>query len=68
MAKEFLSKKGVDFKAFDVTRDPEALKEMKALSGARTVPVISVCGNVMIGFDAKRLEHDLKCLEQSSPL
>jgi len=69
MAKEFLSKKGIEFIAFDVTKDKEALKTMKEISGgARTVPVISVCGNVMIGFDADRLEHDLKCLEQSSEI
>ena len=56
MAKEFLSKKGVPFTAYDVKKDKEALKEMKRMSGgALRVPVISVCNEVMVGFDRGRL-------------
>ncbi len=69
MAKEFLSKKGVEFTAYDVTKDRDALKEMMEVSGgARTVPVISVCNNVMVGFDPDRLELDLNCLKQSTEI
>ena len=69
MAKEFLSKKSVPFTAYDVKKDKEALKEMKRISGgALRVPVISVCNEVMVGFDRGRLEQALSCLEQSSKI
>jgi glutaredoxin 3 len=67
MTKEFLSKEGVEYIAYDVTKDKDALKEMMEVSGgARSVPVISVCNNVMIGFDPDRLKLDLNCLKQST--
>jgi len=67
MAKEFLSKKGVAFTAHDVTKDKKALEEMRKISGgALRVPVISVCSEVMVGFDRDRVEMALRCLNQSS--
>jgi len=69
MAKEFLSKQGVEFTDFDVTKDKAALEEMRKISGgALRVPVISVCGDVMVGFDRDRIELALKCLGQSSEI
>ncbi len=69
MAKEFLEQKGVDFIAYDVTKDREALKEMKKITGgARSVPVIAVCNEVLVGFDRGRLEQSLTCLRQSSEI
>jgi len=67
MAKEFLSQKGVAFVTYDVTKDKAALEEMRKISGgALRVPVISVCSEVMTGFDRNRLEQALTCLSQSS--
>ena len=69
MTKEFLSQKGVEFTNYDVTKDRDALEEMKKISGgARSVPVIAVCNEVMIGFDPGRLEQALNCLKQSSEI
>ena len=69
MTKEFLSKKGISFENYDVISDKEALKEMKKISGgALSVPVISVCNEVMVGFDRGRLEQALNCLKQSSKI
>lgn len=69
MAKEFLSQKGVEYTAYDVSKDRDALKEMMEISGgARSVPVISVCNEVMVGFDRDRLEQSLTCLKQSSEI
>jgi glutaredoxin 3 len=63
MLKEFLSKKKVDYIAYDVTTDKEALNEMIKISGgARSVPVISLCGKVIVGFDPGNLEQELNCL------
>jgi len=66
MAKEFLSQKGFKFTEYDVSRDRAALDEMVKMSGARSVPVISACGEVMVGFDKTRLEQMLSCIKQRS--
>lgn len=68
MLKEFLSKKKVDFIAYDVTSDKEALKEMINISdGVRSVPVISLCDKVIVGFNQGTLEEELtNCLGTSA--
>lgn len=69
MTKEFLSQKGIEFIDYDVTKDREALDEMRRITGgARSVPVIAVCNEVMVGFDRSRLEQALNCLRQSSEI
>jgi glutaredoxin len=66
MAKEFLSQKGYKFTEVDVTKDRVALDEMVKISGARSVPVIAACNEVMVGFDRTRLEQMLSCIKQRS--
>ncbi len=66
MAKEFLSQRGVPFTDLDVTKDRQALQDMIKISGGRSVPVIVVCEQVMVGFDAGRLEQALNCMKQRS--
>jgi glutaredoxin 3 len=66
MAKEFLSQKGYKFTEYDVTKDRAALDEMVKLSGARSVPVIAACNEVMVGFEKTRLEQMLSCIKQRS--
>lgn len=66
MVKEFLSQKGYHFKEYDVTTDRGALDEMVKVSGSRSVPVITACKEVMVGFDKTRLEQMLSCIKQRS--
>ncbi|PIV20476.1 MAG: NrdH-redoxin [Deltaproteobacteria bacterium CG_4_8_14_3_um_filter_45_9] len=66
MAKEFLSQKGYKFTDYDVTKDRAALDEMVKISGARSVPVIAACNEVMVGFERNRLEQMLSCIKQRS--
>lgn len=66
MAKEFLSQKGYKFTEYDVTKDRVALDEMVKISGARSVPVIAACNEVMVGFDRTRLEQMVSCIKQRS--
>jgi len=66
MAKEFLSQKGYKFTEYDVTKDRAALDEMVKVSGARSVPVITACNEVMVGFERSRLEQMLSCIKQRS--
>jgi glutaredoxin 3 len=68
MAKEFLSQKGYKFTDYDVTKDRVALEEMVKISGARSVPVIAACNEVMVGFDRTRLEQMLSCIKQRSEI
>ena len=42
------------------------LKEMIEISGARSVPVISVCNEIMVGFDSQKLDQMLSCIEHRS--
>jgi len=58
-AKQFLEEKGVDFDYIDVTKDPEALKEMVEKSGQRGVPVLDVKGTIIVGFDKDAIEAAL---------
>jgi len=68
MAKEFLSSKGYTFTEYDVTKDRAALDEMVKISGARSVPVIAACNEVMVGFDRTRLEQMVSCIKQRSEI
>ncbi|HDM79124.1 MAG TPA: NrdH-redoxin, partial [Deltaproteobacteria bacterium] len=48
----------------DVTKNKEALSEMREVSGgARSIPVIVACGKVIIGFDQAMLGEGLECLK-----
>jgi NADH-dependent peroxiredoxin subunit F len=57
MAKAFLEKHGVPYQGVDVGSDGEAAKKMIELSGQRGVPVITVDNEIIIGFDAPRLNE-----------
>ncbi len=53
--KEFLSQKAVAFEERDVSKDPAALEELQKLR-LMTTPVILIDGEVVVGFDQKKLE------------
>lgn len=57
--KEFLSQKGVPFTERDVSKDENALNELKEMK-IMTTPVTVVDGNKVTGFDRARLESLLK--------
>ncbi|MDD1719188.1 MAG: FAD-dependent oxidoreductase [Methanoregulaceae archaeon] len=57
MAKAYLDRLGVSYRSIDVGEDTEAAKEMIQLSGQRGVPVIKVDDEIIIGFDAQRLNE-----------
>jgi len=51
---EFLTKHGVAFQARDIAADPGAMDELERL-GVATTPVTVIDGQVVVGFDRKRL-------------
>jgi glutaredoxin len=63
MTKEFLSKENAQFEEHDVTQDREALKEMVEVAGVRTVPVITGCGEVIVGFNKEKILEMVKCVK-----
>ena len=59
MVKEFLSQKGVDYEERDVAANQAYAEEMVKSTGQMGVPVISIDGQSVIGFDRGRLEQIL---------
>lgn len=53
---EFLATKGIEFENRDITADPKALEELQKL-GYMTTPVTIIDGEVVIGFDRRKLER-----------
>ena len=52
--KEFLSRKGVAYRERDITREPDAIDELRRL-GALATPVVVVNGEAVVGLDEARL-------------
>lgn len=60
-ARDFLEARGVSYRDVDVTADRAAFDEMRRVSGgARTVPVLLVGENILIGFEEAALKKALK--------
>ncbi len=59
-AKEFLSQRKYEFTQYDVGQDKAARDEMISLTNQRSVPVIVIDGQVIIGFDQGKIEAALK--------
>jgi len=56
-AKDYLKSKNIAFEDIDVSRDPQAAMEMVMKSGQRGVPVLDIDGEIVVGFDQKRIEE-----------
>lgn len=56
-AKEFFTANNVQFTDINVASDLEKRKEMIEKSGQMGVPVISVGGEIVVGFDEGRLKE-----------
>ncbi len=55
MLKGYLRSNKVDFEDIDVSSDYEGAMEMIKLSGQRGVPVADISGNIVVGFDQRRI-------------
>jgi len=58
--KNFLKKNEVKFKEINISRYPEAAKELKSRTGQTGVPVTLFGSHKIIGFDENRLRNLLK--------
>jgi glutaredoxin-like YruB-family protein len=59
-AKDFLKKNRIKFREIDVNKDKNAAVEMIKKSGQNGVPVIDIDGEIITGFDEKKLKQALK--------
>ncbi|MFH1423581.1 MAG: glutaredoxin domain-containing protein [Candidatus Nealsonbacteria bacterium] len=58
--KEFLKEHGFEFEDINVAVDEKAREEMIAKSKQMGVPVIEIDGQIVIGFDRKKIVQLLK--------
>ena len=56
MTEEFLSEKGVTFEIKDIINDSMAMAELVEI-GSLTTPVTVIDGEVVVGFNRKKLEE-----------
>jgi glutaredoxin 3 len=67
-AKEYLKARKVPFVEKDVAVDPVAAREMVQRSGQRGVPVLVMDGEVIVGFDRRRIDQALsRMASQTQP-
>jgi glutaredoxin 3 len=59
-AKRFLKEHGIKFKEINISRYPEAAKELKRKTGQTGVPVILTGNHKVVGFDENKLRRLLK--------
>jgi glutaredoxin 3 len=57
--KRYLQQHRVSFRDIDISRDPQSAAEMKRKSRQQGVPVIEVNGQIIVGFDKRRLNAAL---------
>jgi len=53
--KQFLKEHNIEFEEIDVSQDKKAREEMIKKSGQMEVPVIEINGEMVVGFDKKRI-------------
>ena len=57
IAKDFFDERGVKYTEYNVLTDLEKRQEMVDKSGQLGVPVISIDGKIMIGFDQAEISE-----------
>jgi glutaredoxin 3 len=56
-AKRYLRERGVRFRDVDVSKDPQAARDMVRRSGQQGVPVIQVGSKVVVGFNRAEVDR-----------
>lgn len=58
--KQYFTEKNIKFEEIDVSKDEKALGKMVSISGQMGVPVLDIDGNIVIGFDKRKIDELLK--------
>ena len=57
MAKNFFKEHNIQYTEFDVSSDDKKADEMIKKTGQMAVPVIEINGQIIVGFDKKRVSE-----------
>lgn len=57
VAKQYLAARGIPYTEIDVSRDRTAAAEIVRKSGQTGVPVVEIDGEIIVGFDQKRIDQ-----------
>lgn len=57
--KKYLEKRGFEYETINVADKHEDREEVFRASGQRTVPVIDINGNIIVGFEKKEIDKVL---------
>jgi glutaredoxin-like YruB-family protein len=57
MAKTYLRQNGFRFREVDVSKDPDAARDMIRRTGQRGVPVLLIGNKPVIGFDREKIDR-----------
>jgi len=60
MAKDWFKEKGIEYTEYDLSVDAAKRDEVIKKTGQMGVPVIEIGGEIVIGFDRKRIEQLLE--------
>ncbi|MGG7178999.1 glutaredoxin domain-containing protein [Clostridium paraputrificum] len=55
-AKKYLNLKGIEFNEINVADEHENREEVFRASGQRTVPVLDINGEIIVGFDKSAID------------
>jgi len=58
-AKAYLSEKGIAFENVDVRENKEGAKELMEVYNSKSVPVVVIGDEVIVGFDQQRIDAAL---------
>lgn len=61
--KEYLTSNKFSFEDIDISLDDKALDEMVERSGQMSVPVVDIDGEIIVGFDKKKIDELLNIKE-----
>jgi len=61
--KTFLKDYNIEFEEINIAEDKEGAKEMIEKSGQMGVPVLDIDGEIVVGFDKKKIVELLKIKE-----
>ncbi|AKG53125.1 glutaredoxin-like protein [Dehalogenimonas sp. WBC-2] len=64
--KGFLSQRGIHFTEVDVSTNAAAAQELVRRTGQMAVPVTDIDGNLVVGFDQRKLEHYISQAKNAS--
>ena len=58
--KNYLKEKGFEFEEIDISKETAKREELIKKTGLATLPVVEINGQLIVGFDKKKIDEILK--------